>query len=144
MTFGKTSLFGLLALGALGLTAAPACVVDSGACTLIGCSSSVGVDVANLVQPHVAAMPLTVELCFDGTECDTFTLETAEDSTSLQINLPTETFDDGTFDVVATVTDAQGVELERATNAVEVTNSSPNGEECGPTCTQGNTTFAAP
>ncbi len=132
--------FVIAATSALALALTPACDTSEGVCTLMDCSSTVSADVTALVEAHDAEMPLSVELCFDGDACETFTVDSA-DGAVLELDIADETYEDGTYDLSVSVKNGSGTELEAAVQSVDVNNHAPNGEDCGPICTQGNTTF---
>jgi hypothetical protein len=129
--------FILLAAGAVALT--PSCTRTDGDCTLIGCTSSVQADVTAVVSPHEASLPLSVEMCFDGSVCDTFAVESISGSVVLELSISGDT-KAGDYPLDVTISDDMGTELAQESETVSITVTAPNGEDCGPVCAQGNVT----
>ena len=121
----------LLALGLVPALAA----CTSTACTLIGCQSSVVVDVASL---KAKAYPLsaTAKLCVQD-QCSTrkVTFLTDAGDTFVEVVLPTgSSFREGE-QVPVTLTVSQGGSmLADITTTAALARSAPNGERCGPIC----------
>lgn len=134
---------------------------DELSCTLIGCVNGVTFKLGKPAEAFASGLPLTIEVCVDAAPCNKVTVDAKAGAqpTCTAVDAPSAPFascnvaEDGSVEVSmmsevikgaaesheahVTIRDAADAVVLDKKAPVSITESYPNGEECGPACYDG-------